>query len=342
MGHIRLSREADLVVVAPATADLIARMAHGLADDLATTALLATDKPVLIAPAMNVRMWEHPATQANLATLRSARRAMRRARTQATMACGEFGIGRMAEPPTIVAAIDAAAVGARSHRSPGRRALVTAGPTREPIDPVRYHRQPLVRQAGPRHRRGLGAPRRRDARWSPARPTLPDPPGVTRGAGRDGAHEMLAACAGRAAGRHRRLRRRRRRLAGRARRPTHKIKKDATARRRRLALVENPDILATLCAAGNGAAAAGRRLRRRDRRRGRPRPAPSASARAATGSSPTTCRRATGTFGGDDNTVHLVDRRDGVESLAAHEQGRGGASDWRARIADHLSGGRQT
>ncbi|MGE5441726.1 MAG: bifunctional phosphopantothenoylcysteine decarboxylase/phosphopantothenate--cysteine ligase CoaBC, partial [Bacteroidota bacterium] len=135
MGHIRLSREADLVVVAPATADLLARMATGIADDLATTALLATDKPVLAAPAMNVRMWQHPATQANLRTLR-ARGLATVGPNDGDMACGEWGPGRMAEPEEIIGAIEAHF--ARRGRLDGRRALVTSGPTREPIDPVRY------------------------------------------------------------------------------------------------------------------------------------------------------------------------------------------------------------
>jgi phosphopantothenoylcysteine decarboxylase/phosphopantothenate--cysteine ligase len=135
MGHIRLSREADFVVVAPASADLIARMAAGIADDLATTALLASDKPVLIAPTMNLMMWAHPATQANLATLE--RRGVRRVGPGAgDLACGEIGSGRMAEPLEIVAAIERLLVAGQ--RLAGRRALVTSGPTREPIDPVRY------------------------------------------------------------------------------------------------------------------------------------------------------------------------------------------------------------
>jgi len=136
MGHIQLSREADLVVVAPATADLMARMAAGMADDLATTLLLATDKPVLAVPAMNVRMWQHAATQANLATLR-ARGVSVLDPDEGVMACGEFGPGRLPEPDAIYAAI-------RQHLTPragplaGRHVLITAGPTHEPIDPVRY------------------------------------------------------------------------------------------------------------------------------------------------------------------------------------------------------------
>ncbi len=141
MGHIQLSRAADLVVVAPATADLMAKMAGGQAGDLVTTLLMATDKPVLIAPAMNVRMWEHPATQRNLATLR--RDGVQVVGPDAgDMACGEHGPGRMAEPAAILAAIEArlraAGSGAAAGPLSGRKFLVTAGPTHEPIDPVRY------------------------------------------------------------------------------------------------------------------------------------------------------------------------------------------------------------
>ena len=141
MGHIRLSREADLVVVAPATADLIARMAMGLADDLAATTLLASDKTVLIAPAMNAMMWAHPATEANLATL-AARGVLRVGPGAGDLACGEVGFGRMAEPAEILAAIARCLAGdprvGQAGRLAGKRALVTSGPTREPIDPVRY------------------------------------------------------------------------------------------------------------------------------------------------------------------------------------------------------------
>jgi phosphopantothenoylcysteine decarboxylase/phosphopantothenate--cysteine ligase len=135
MGHIRLSREADLLVVAPATADLIARMATGCADDLAAAVLLASDKSVLIAPAMNAMMWAHPATQANLATL-AARGVLRVGPGSGDLACGEIGFGRMSEPAEILAAIDNFFLG--NQTLAGRRALVTSGPTREPIDPVRY------------------------------------------------------------------------------------------------------------------------------------------------------------------------------------------------------------
>ena len=134
MGHIQLSRAADLVVVAPATADLMAKMTGGHADDLASTLLMATDKPVLIAPAMNLRMWAHPATQRNLAQLH-ADGVQVIGPNAGDMACGEFGPGRMAEPAEILQAIEAS-LGDKPLA--GKRILVTSGPTHEPIDPVRY------------------------------------------------------------------------------------------------------------------------------------------------------------------------------------------------------------
>ena len=150
MGHIELSREADLLVVAPATADLIARTANGLANDMATTALLATDKKTLLAPAMNLRMWLHPATQRNVATLKQDG-VLFVGPMDGEMACGEFGPGRMAEPLEIVAAVEAAIAestvlplptGARAAPAgkglAGKHVLVTSGPTYEPIDPVRF------------------------------------------------------------------------------------------------------------------------------------------------------------------------------------------------------------
>jgi phosphopantothenoylcysteine decarboxylase/phosphopantothenate--cysteine ligase len=138
MGHIRLSREADLVLVAPATANLMAKMAAGIADDLATTALLATDKPVLIAPSMNLFMWQHAATQANLATLKS-RGVTVIGPAAGDLACGETGSGRLVEVPDLLAALEEAFLA----HTPlpalvGKHAIVTSGPTHEPIDPVRY------------------------------------------------------------------------------------------------------------------------------------------------------------------------------------------------------------
>ena len=134
MGHIQLSRFADLVVVAPATADLMAKMAHGFANDLASTLLLATDTPVLVAPAMNVRMWDHATTQRNIATLANDGVAFV-GPNEGDMACGEFGPGRMAEPLEIVAAVEAELLDGPLK---GKRVLITSGPTHEPIDPVRY------------------------------------------------------------------------------------------------------------------------------------------------------------------------------------------------------------
>ncbi len=134
MGHIQLSRVADLIVVAPATADLIARMAQGRADDLASTLLLATDTPVLVAPAMNVRMWHHPATQRNLATIQSDGIRLV-GPEEGDMACGEYGLGRLAEPADILAAVRAML---SSGPLSGKHIIVTSGPTHEPIDPVRY------------------------------------------------------------------------------------------------------------------------------------------------------------------------------------------------------------
>jgi phosphopantothenoylcysteine decarboxylase/phosphopantothenate--cysteine ligase len=153
MGHIELSRDADLVVVAPATADLLAKMAHGLANDLATTALLATDKRVLVAPAMNLRMWAHPATRRNVTQLK-ADGVRFVGPNSGSMACGEFGVGRLSEPPEILSAIEEMLAGNTSVPLPegawsedgdtgarpltGRHVLITSGPTHEPIDPVRY------------------------------------------------------------------------------------------------------------------------------------------------------------------------------------------------------------
>lgn len=137
MGHIELSRSTDLVVVAPATADLMAKAANGIANDLASTTLMATDKPVLFAPAMNVRMWEHAATQRNLKTLQEDG-ALFAGPNEGDMACGEFGPGRMAEPHEIADAVEAYFAKRAGGPLSGKRVLVTAGPTHEPLDPVRY------------------------------------------------------------------------------------------------------------------------------------------------------------------------------------------------------------
>ncbi|GAB4372512.1 MAG: bifunctional phosphopantothenoylcysteine decarboxylase/phosphopantothenate--cysteine ligase CoaBC [Kiloniellaceae bacterium] len=189
MGHIQLSRDADLLVVAPASADILAKMTQGRADDLASTALLATDKPVLVAPAMNVRMWEHAATQANIATLK-ARGVATVGPNEGDMACGEYGFGRMAEPPEILAAIEAL-LGAPRVLS-GLRALVTSGPTHEPIDPVRYIAN---RSSGKQGHAIAAALARHGAETTlvsgPSQ--LPDPPGL-KTVHVETAQEMLAAC----------------------------------------------------------------------------------------------------------------------------------------------------
>ena len=141
MGHIRLSREADAIVIAPATADIMAKMAHGLTPDLATTTLLASDKPALIAPAMNHKMWDNPATQANIETLKAYGHTMI-GPDEGSMACGEEGMGRMSEPDTIFSALltQLSNTKKKPKNRPlkGRKALVTSGPTYEAIDPVRF------------------------------------------------------------------------------------------------------------------------------------------------------------------------------------------------------------
>ena len=189
MGHIRLSREADLLVVAPATADLLARMAMGLADDLAATTLLASDKPVMIAPAMNAQMWAHAATQANLATLK-ARGVLKVGPGAGDLACGEVGQGRMAEPAEILAAIER--FFAAGQRLAGRRALVTSGPTREPIDPVRY----LSNQSSGKQGHAIAAALAALGAETVlvAGPTAEPSPAGVRLVAVETAQEMLAAC----------------------------------------------------------------------------------------------------------------------------------------------------
>jgi phosphopantothenoylcysteine decarboxylase/phosphopantothenate--cysteine ligase len=202
IGHIRLSREYDLIVVAPATADLLAKMVHGLADDLATAVLLAADKKVLAAPAMNVRMWQHPATQRNLATLKADGIELV-GPDEGEMACGECGPGRMAEPEAILEAIrrlleagDSASAKVAPLRAVGsslrgRRVLITSGPTQEPIDPVRYIANRSSGKQGhalARAAAALGA----EVTLVSGPVALPDPQGV-RVVKVETAHEMLAA-----------------------------------------------------------------------------------------------------------------------------------------------------
>ena len=188
MGHIELSRQADLVVVAPATADLMARAVAGLAGDLAGATLMATDKPVLMAPAMNVRMWTHPATRRNLAQLQ-ADGVRFVGPDEGAMACGEFGPGRLAEPPAIFQAIMDALAG--DGPLSGRHVVITAGPTAEPIDPVRV----ITNRSSGRQGYAIAAALERlGARVTlVSGPTaLPAPPGVTR-VGVETALQMQAA-----------------------------------------------------------------------------------------------------------------------------------------------------
>ena len=191
MGHIQLSRSADLVVVAPATADLMAKAANGLANDLASTTLLATDKPVLMVPAMNVRMWNHPATQRNLATLRADGVSFV-GPNDGAMACGEFGPGRLAEPAEIFTAVMAALQGPPAKPLAGKRAIVTAGPTAEPIDPVRV----LTNRSSGKQGFAIAAALAElgaQVTLVAGPVALATPPGVTR-VDVETAREMLAAC----------------------------------------------------------------------------------------------------------------------------------------------------
>jgi phosphopantothenoylcysteine decarboxylase / phosphopantothenate---cysteine ligase len=305
MGHIRLSREADLVVAAPASADLIAKMAHGIADDLASTALLATDKAVLIAPAMNTMMWDNAATQANIATLRS--RGIRQVGPNAgDLACGEIGSGRMAEPTEILAAIESY-FGAEAPLS-GRRAIVTSGPTFEAIDPVRFIGNRSSGKQG--HAIAAALARRGAATILVSGPTgEPDPAGVEV-KHIESAEQMLAACrsalpadiavcaAAVADWRP-------------AKMADQKIKK-AASDPAPISLLRNPDILATLAAAGNqrprlvvGFAAETEDLIANAKKK--------LAAKGCDFIVANDVSTGTGTFGGAENTVHLVGR-DSVES----------------------------
>jgi phosphopantothenoylcysteine decarboxylase / phosphopantothenate---cysteine ligase len=326
MGHIRLSREADLVVVAPASADLIARMAAGLADDLATTALLASDKRVLLAPTMNLMMWAHPATQANLATL-DARGVVRIGPGSGELACGEVGSGRMAEPLEIVAAIEGMLAG--DARLAGRRALVTSGPTREPIDPVRYLSNHSSGKQGHAIAAALSALGAETVLVSG--PTQEPAPAGVRVMPVETAAEMLAACEAAlpvdvavmaAAVADWRVES----VAG------HKLKKDGGGPPL-LRLAENPDILARIAQRANdrpalviGFAAetddivANARAKRARKR---------CDWILANDVSP-----GTGTFGGERNTIHLIDAQR-VEDWPAMTK-REVAARLADRIAQHL------
>ena len=247
MGHIELSRSADLVVVVPATADLMAKMASGLANDLASTTLLATDKRMLIAPAMNVRMWLHAATQRNIATLKNDGIQIV-GPNEGDMACGEFGPGRMAEPVEILAAIEKLLSPALQPLK-SKKILVTAGPTREPIDPVRYISNYSSGKQGyaiAEAARDMGA----DVTLVSGPVSLAKPVGITV-SNVQTADEMLKACNGiydvvicAAAVADWKV----------TKPASHKIKKTKSGEVPALSFIENPDILATLSKPGKSRA----------------------------------------------------------------------------------------
>jgi phosphopantothenoylcysteine decarboxylase / phosphopantothenate---cysteine ligase len=307
MGHLRLAQESDLLVVAPASADLLAKMAGGLADDLASATLLASDRSVLIAPAMNFRMWQHAATQDNLATL--DRRGVKRVGPNSgPLAESESGMGRVAEPLKIVAAIEK--IFQASAALAGRRALVTSGPTHEPIDPVRY----IANRSSGKQGHAVAAALARlgaDCTLVSGPTEEPDPPGV-RVVRVSTAREMLAACeaslpvdvavcaAAVADWRPDAA-------------PSKLKKKDAAPPA--LKLVENPDILASLSHAGNR----------------RPRLVIGFAAETENVVDNAQAKRAkkgcdwilandvsaaSGVFGGEQNTIHLIDAA-GVEHWPA-------------------------
>ncbi len=327
MGHIRLSREADLVLIAPASADLIAKMAAGIADDLATTALLATDKPVMVAPAMNTMMWAHGATATNIETL--ARRGVLRVGPAAgDLACGEVGEGRMAEPAEILAAVEGFfRTGARLA---GRAALVTSGPTHEPIDPVRF----LANRSSGRQGHAIAAALAAlgaEVHLVSGPTAEPDPAGV-RTTHVESAREMMEAC-----------------LAALPVevavcaaavadwRPAEtlpaKMKKGGGTPPK-LALLANPDILKTLADAGNrrprlliGFAAETEGLIRNAAEKRRKK---GCDWMLANDVAP-----GTGTFGSTHNRLHLV-TADGVEAWEPASK-RALADRLAQRIADHLT-----
>ena len=329
MGHIRLSREADLVVVAPATANIMARMAQGLATDLATTALLATDKPVMVAPSMNVRMWDHGATRANLDILRQ-RGVGIIGPGSGDLACGETGDGRLAEVADIVTAIETH-FGLHAPLA-GRRALVTSGPTFEAIDPVRFIGNRSSGKQG--HAIALALSRLgADTTLVSGPVNEPDPQGL-RVVHVESAQEMLAAC-----------------LAvlpadvavcaaavadWRVRSPAaQKLKKDKTGGNKApptIDLVENPDILATL-SNGNerpklviGFAAETENLIDGARAK--------LAAKGCDWIVANDVSPGSGILGGGDNTVHVVTKA-GVESWPRMTKDAV-AEQLAARIRDHL------
>jgi phosphopantothenoylcysteine decarboxylase / phosphopantothenate---cysteine ligase len=330
VGHIRLARDTDLVVVAPATADLMAKMAGGHADDLASTVLLATDKPVLIAPAMNPRMWEHPATRRNFDRLVADGVAVVGPNRGEMAEHGEIGVGRMAEPLEIVAAVEALLAPRAKGLLAGKHVLVTAGPTHEPIDPVRYIAN---RSSGKQGYAIAKAAAEAGATVTlvSGPVTLPDPPGVTV-TRVESARDMLAAvekalpadaAVFAAAVADWRV----------AEAGEQKIKKTAGGAPK-LALVENPDILATIAQRKMlrpklvvGFAAETEHVienaRAKRERKG-------CDWIVANDVSP-----ATGIMGGDRNSVHLI-TADGVESWPDEAKDEV-ATDLVARIAKVLA-----
>ena len=324
MGHIQLSRDADLILVAPATANIMARMAGGIADDLATTALLATDKPVMVAPAMNVRMWEHAATRENIEKL-AARGVLFAGPTDGPMACGEFGEGRMIEPLEIVAAIETW-FGAGAPLS-GRRALVTSGPTVEPIDPVRY----IANRSSGKQGHAIAAAFARSGAETvlvtgPTRQI--DPPGVSvihiesaremLDACRDALPADVAVCAAAVSD-------------WRPASPSgHKIKKTGRAIPA-LKMTENPDILAALSEPGNtrpalvvGFAAETEQVAENAAAKRRKKGCDWILANDVSPES--------GTFGGDDNEIHLV------TAEATEDWPRMSKQDVAERLAERVAG----
>jgi phosphopantothenoylcysteine decarboxylase/phosphopantothenate--cysteine ligase len=328
MGHIELSRDADLVVVAPATADLIAKMANGLANDLASTVLMATDKRVLVAPAMNVRMWEHPATQRNVATLK-ADGVLFAGPTEGAMACGEYGPGRMVEPDEIAAAVEAALMDGSLK---GRHVVVTSGPTHEPIDPVRYIANRSSGAQGTALARALSA-LGADVTFVTGPAEVPPPTGV-RVVKVETARDMLAAVEAAlpadaavfaAAVADWRM----------AAASDRKLKKDGVGNPPKLDFAENPDILATVSRMAEG----------------RPRLVVGFAAETDDVIGNATAKRTrkgcdwivandvspeTGIMGGDENAVHLIDET-GVEDWPRMSK-RQVAAKLAARMAEALGG----
>jgi phosphopantothenoylcysteine decarboxylase/phosphopantothenate--cysteine ligase len=323
MGHIELSRDADLLVVAPATADLLAKLANGLANDLASTLLIATDKKVLVAPAMNLRMWLHPATQRNIATLR-ADGVLFVGPNDGDMACGEYGPGRMAEPLEIVAAIASAlasntaialppGIGGRAGGTngalAGKRVVVTSGPTHEPIDPVRYIANRSSGKQGHAIARAA-AEAGADVALISGPVNLPDPPGV-RTSHVQTAREMLSAVemvlpadifVATAAVADWRM----------AEAGASKIKKSGNGGAQSLNLVENPDILSIIAHRNHerpklvvGFAAETNDVLAHARKK---LDAKGCEMIIANDVSPST-----GIMGGDSNKIHIV-TRDGIDS----------------------------